>query len=62
MDDNGIPTSPHWIVDHLDPVDEAQFIEAEDYIVIRGEKLDKPFVEKPVRPILTCLLFADQLL
>ena len=48
MDDNGIPTSPHWIVNHSDPVDEAQFIEAEDYVVIRGVKLDKPFVEKPV--------------
>ena len=48
LDEAHIPTSPHWIVNHLDPAEEVLFEEHEDYVVIRGERLDKPFVEKPV--------------
>jgi hypothetical protein len=48
LDDHGIPTSPHYVVNHLDPVQAAAFEEHEDYIVINGQQLSKPFVEKPV--------------
>ena len=49
LDDNGIPTAPHYVVNHLDPAQAATFEEHEDYIVINGVHLSKPFVEKPVR-------------
>ena len=45
---SGVPTSPHWIVNHLDPAQEALFEEYDDYVVINGTTLAKPFVEKPV--------------
>ncbi len=48
LDAHGIPTSPHYIVNHLDPEEEARFEEHEDYVVINGVRLNKPFVEKPV--------------
>ena len=44
----GVPVSKHFIVDHLDPEQEAKFIEHEDYIEFSGHRMKKPFVEKPV--------------
>ncbi len=47
---NDIPVLPHYVVDHVHGREE-DFEEHEDYVVIKGVKLSKPFVEKPV-----CLL------
>ena len=43
----GIPT-PRHIVCSRDGAAQPVVVEAEDYIEINGERLDKPFVEKPV--------------
>ncbi len=47
MEAHSIPVLPHYIVDHLN-AKPGEFEEFEDYILINGAKLSKPFVEKPV--------------
>lgn len=42
-----IPTSKHLCYNHDDPLHTVQ--EYPDYIVVNGVRIDKPFVEKPVR-------------
>ena len=48
LSQNGIPTPQYIVVNHLDPEEEAKFIEHEDSIEFNGKKLKKPFVEKSV--------------
>ena len=57
LDDFNIPTSTHFIVNHLDPEQEAKFEEYEDYIVINGFQMNKPFVEKPVYNLISKLIW-----
>ena len=47
----GVPVVRHFVVDHNDPEQEAKFEEHEDHIVVNGQVLRKPFVEKPVSSI-----------
>ena len=42
-----LPCSDFVAVDHLNPDDEALFIEKDDHIIHQGQLIKKPFVEKP---------------
>ena len=44
----GVPVVRHFVVNHADPAQEEKFEEFEDHIVVNGQTLHKPFVEKPV--------------
>lgn len=45
---NNIPTVPYIFADRSPNSPELQLVEEYDYIIINGERIDKPFVEKPV--------------
>ncbi|KDD77059.1 hypothetical protein H632_c30p4, partial [Helicosporidium sp. ATCC 50920] len=49
--ESGIPVPPHIVVDRdgLAPgEDPPGFVEGEDYVEVDGQRIEKPFVEKPV--------------
>jgi inositol-hexakisphosphate/diphosphoinositol-pentakisphosphate 1-kinase len=44
----GLPTPAYVVHDHTDPARAADLLQHEDFIEVRGVRISKPFVEKPI--------------